>query len=344
VSTRAPLLSDHGEFELIDRLNARFAQLSPQAGTRLGMGDDAALVQSGDTLWAITTDSLIEGTHFTQAIWPATSVGHRALAVNLSDLAAMGATPQNVLLSLALRPELELSWFDDFLEGFARSCERYKVQVIGGNLSRSQQTMISVTAMGSVKQAHAKLRSGAKAGDLICVTGKLGDAGAGLEILLRSKKITANLERLVTRHLYPEPRVELGLFLAKSEFVHAMMDLSDGLAGDLPHLARASRLDAHIDLDKLPVSHEFVEYEKSQARSPQHSALRNGEDYELLFSISREDFASLANQSMAQEHAALTAIGHFETSTGSSPQVFYWERGVRLELEPSPKFLHFKSP
>jgi thiamine-monophosphate kinase len=264
-----------GEFELIDRW---FRRPAGREDVRLGVGDDAALldVPAGATLVA-TTDTLVEGVHFlTDA--PADSVGHQALAVNLSDLAAMGAEPAWVLLSLSL-PEVDEAWVAAFAAGFQTLASRTGVALVGVDTVRGP-LVVTVTALGYVERAQALTRSGARPGDRLYVSGFLGEASAGLELLRRDATSRPD-DPCVRRHRYAEPRIELGRALRSH--ATAAMDVSDGLLGDLAKLCTASRVGAQVELEHLPLSAALL------ARCPREAAerhaLNGGDDYELLFTL-----------------------------------------------------------
>ena len=274
-----------GEFDLI----ARWFGRAPRRGdVRLGVGDDAALldVPAGRTLVA-ATDTLVEGRHFLPDA-PAHSVGHQALAVNLSDLAAMGAEPAWALLSLSL-PEVDEAWLDGFASGFHALAESHRVDLVGGDTVRGPR-VITVQALGFVDGARALRRSGARPGDRLYVSGSPGEAAAGLDALRAGASFhTSN--PLVRRFLYAEPRVALGRALVGH--ATAAMDVSDGLLGDLAKLCAASGVGARVDLDALPVSAP-LEAAHDRDRCERY-VLEGGDDYELLFALPPDaDAAALA--------------------------------------------------
>lgn len=264
-----------GEFDLIARWFAR----APRRGdVRLGIGDDAALldVPAGRTLVA-ATDTLVEGRHFLPNA-PASSIGHQALAVNLSDLAAMGAEPAWALLSLSM-PDVDESWLDGFASGFDALAAAHGVDLVGGDTVRGPR-VITVQVLGFVDGAAALRRSGARAGDRIYVSGTPGEAAAGLDALRDGTSFDAG-NRLVRRYLYAEPRVALGRALVGH--ATAAMDVSDGLLGDLAKLCDASGVGARIDLDELPVSPALAAAH-DRGRCERY-LLEGGDDYELLFTL-----------------------------------------------------------
>jgi thiamine-monophosphate kinase len=260
-------------------------------GLRLGIGDDCALlaVRANEEL-AITTDLSIAGRHFRLDWHEPESVGHRALARGLSDLAAMGARPVAAFLSLGLPRELTVArgkqraWVERFLDGLLALAEAYKTPLAGGDLAESPVAMADIVLAGAVERGQALLRSGARPGDLLYVTGALGGAAYGLELLKgradarpggnTPPRIRAKLEPLLAPHLWPQPRVAQGLWLRRKGLATAALDLSDGLSTDLAHLCEESGVGAEVDTASLPL-HPGATLEQ---------ALHGGEDYELLFS------------------------------------------------------------
>lgn len=266
------------EFELIRRYFSKEAV--KRADVALGIGDDAALltVPSGHEL-AVTTDSLLPGVHF-PADLAAEAVGHRALAANLSDLAAMGAEPAWVLLALTL-PELNEAWLEGFSRGFFALAKQHRVALVGGNIARGPLN-ITITAQGFVPKGQALTRRGAKPNDLIFVTGHPGDAAAGLKLLQSG---TADMQdACVRRFAYPEPRIEAGMALRG--LARACIDISDGLTADLGHVLDASGTGATLLTAKLPLSKRLLQLHGTEAA--QVLALTGGDDYELLFTAPRE--------------------------------------------------------
>jgi thiamine-monophosphate kinase len=279
-----------GEVELL-RLIRRRAQGSKTAELRLGIGDDCAILRprAGEEI-VVTTDLSLEGRHFRLDTHPPESVGHRALARGLSDLAAMGARPLAAFLSLAVPPELTVrnqggkSWTERFYDGLFALAKVHKTPLAGGDLAQFPQVVADITLVGAVRKVRALLRSGALPGDLIYVTGKLGGAAAGLRILNEhdgfQDAVPAELSEILKPHLYPKPRIGQGKWLARYGAWWAAlgtcisaMDLSDGLSIDLARLCEESGVAAEIDEAALPIAHGATLDE----------ALHGGEDYELLF-------------------------------------------------------------
>ena len=304
-----------GEFALIQRFFMRHSTASDSgsaapSGVILGIGDDAALLDMppGTELVA-AVDTIVAGRHFPEGA-DARSIGHRALAVNLSDLAAMGATPAWATLALTM-PSVDAAWLERFAAGLLDLADANGVALVGGDTTRGPLT-ISVQLLGHVPRGAALRRSGARAGDLLAVTGTLGDAGAGLQFVgaVLPETRPAALE-LIRRFEYPAPRVRFGL--AARGIATAAMDLSDGLVGDLPKLAQASGLAAHVSVERLPMS------EAMRAVVPAAQALAwalaAGDDYELLLAVPAPRYAELA-AAAGQLNLRLTTIGELRAGGG----------------------------
>jgi len=303
-------LNQLGEFGLLRRLFRRIP--SPPRFVSIGPGDDAAVFRtSSDRDWIVTTDTLVEAVDFDRAYSSFRQIGYKALAVNLSDIAAMGGRPVAFLVSLAAPGRTPVKAVDEIYHGMLALARRYRVALIGGDVSGSPKGIsITVMMLGVIGRGAAVPRSGARSGDRIYVTGTLGDSRAGLEILKMKKRPNppALESRLVRRHFFPVPRVEFGRLLSRRGWATAMIDLSDGLASDLRHLCEASRAGARIDWDRLPVSTALASYARRLNRSAADYALRGGEDFELLFTVNRKRVAAV--EAAAKRMAlAVTPIG-----------------------------------
>ncbi len=264
--------------------------LQSAAGSRflsLGIGDDAALI-SGTRGYemVLTCDWFLEGTHFLRDKHPADAVGWKCLARAVSDIAAMGAAPRCFLLSLALPRELTGSWLDDFLAGLRRAATRFGCSLAGGDTTERRQVLINVTVVGEVRRGREVRRSGARPGDLIYISGRLGEAELGLRLLRQRKRGLSMREPRLQRHLYPEPRLQLGRWLSEKRVASAMMDLSDGLSSDLRRLCEASKVGAVIRSDYLPTI-SVKHLDRKSSVGPLELALHGGDDYELLFTVSK---------------------------------------------------------
>ena len=275
-------LRDLGESGLIDRIRHRFRTSS----IPVGIGDDAAVldIPPGHSL-LYCSDLVVENTHFSRATHPADSVGYKAVAVNVSDVGAMGGIPMFFTISLAAPGDTELAWIDAFYSGIERACGDFDVILAGGDTSTAESLFVDVSMVGRIQAGRAALRSGARPGDRIYVTGTLGGSALGLE-LLRAGKTEGPAVR---RHLYPEPRHRVGQ--AVSERAHAMIDISDGLSSDLMHVVTESAVSAKIYAEQLPAA---------SGASDVH-VLHGGEEYELLITA-----AELPGE---VEGVALTCIG-----------------------------------
>ncbi|WP_288233710.1 thiamine-phosphate kinase [uncultured Haemophilus sp.] len=295
-----------GEFDLIKRY---FSRKSLQNDVSLSVGDDCAItsIPSGYQL-AITTDTLVEGTHFLPSISPA-DLAYKSVAVNLSDLAAMGATPTWMSLALTL-PEIKEAWLAEFSQSLFAILDRYSVSLIGGDTTKGPLS-ITLTAQGFLPENQGLFRHQAKVGDWIFVSGFLGDSAAGLDLLLQNRKIENESDRyFIQRHLHPTPRVELGLALRS--FSCCALDISDGLLADLGHILERSQVGAEIYLENLPLSrHLCTQYEQTQAEK---FALTGGEDYELCFTVSEEKREEM-EQVLRSQGIKVTCIGQILPET-----------------------------
>jgi thiamine-monophosphate kinase len=301
-----------GEFELIQRYFLRRpAAGAAQSGVTLGIGDDAALLAlPPETELVAAVDTIVAGRHFPEGT-DARSIGHRALAVNLSDLAAMGATPAWATLALTM-PSADHGWLERFSAGLLDLADANGVVLVGGDTTRGPLT-VTVQILGHVPRGTALRRNGARAGDLLAVTGTLGDAGAGLHFVTApptAKTRLAALE-LIRRFDYPTPRVQFGL--AARGIATAAMDLSDGLVGDLPKLAQASGLAAHVAVEQLPLSDAM----RAAVPAPQARdwALGAGDDYELLLAVPAPHYGELKAEA-DQLNLKLTRIGELRAGHG----------------------------
>ena len=260
---------------------------SPRFRKLLGIGDDAALWRpKPGTETILTCDWFLEGTHFLRDKHPADSVGWKCLSRATSDVAAMGGIPICCLLSLAVPAALSGRWLDGFLAGLRRASRTFACPLVGGDTTRRGQVLINVTVVGQVPRATAVLRSTARPGDLLFVTGRLGEAELGLRLLRQSRQRIDPRDPLLRKHLYPQPRIALGRWLAERHLASAMMDLSDGLSTDLPRLCAASRAGARLETQHLPkprLPRRFA----SRFGDLEELALHGGDDYELLFTVPR---------------------------------------------------------
>ncbi len=329
------MLNETGEKGLIELISQRWAK--PANGLLVGIGDDSAVFEVSSRLKGLATcDLLIEEVHFKRRWTTPYQLGYKALAVNLSDIAAMGGIPRFALISLALPAALPLSWANEFSRGVDDLAKQYGVVIAGGDTCSSPNIIfINITMLGEIIPSELLLRSGAEAGDKILVTGSLGDSAAGLAILQKDQTTPANLP-LVQKHLQPQPRCKEARAIAATKLATAMLDLSDGLAADIPNLTQMSQAGAAVHIKQLPVSECLRKQAPNMGKRAQDFAIRGGEDYELLLTAPPEAIPSL-RQSLATQDCQLTVIG----------EVLPKAEGVKLidaqgRLRPWPKgYQHF---
>lgn len=299
-------LSTLGEFGLIERINQQFTPTLPQ--TIKGIGDDAAVIDTGsDEYTLVSTDMLIEGVHFDLSYAPLKHLGYKAVAVNVSDIAAMNGTPRQITVSIGLSNRFSVEAIDELYAGIQTACEAYKVDLVGGDTSASRSGLVlSVTAIGTVKKDKIAYRNGAQPNDVICVTGDLGAAYLGLQLLEREKReflenpnMQPQLEDkayLVGRQLKPEARTNIIYELNDAGLVPtSMIDVSDGLASEILHLCKQSGTGAQVFEEHIPVADETFLTADEFKLSPLTAALNGGEDYELLFTIKQTDYEKIKN-------------------------------------------------
>jgi thiamine-monophosphate kinase len=278
-------LREIGEFGLINRIR-KWTSTSDPALLK-GIGDDVAVVETGDRVLLATTDILIEEIHFKRAWIDPYHLGKKALFVNLSDIAAMGGTPKYFLISLGVPENLSLSFLYSFYRGLKDGSKRFGVNLIGGDTSVSRKIIINICLLGDGKRGSLLFRSGARVGDDLFVSGTLGDAALGLKILQKNG-LHAKPMGLIQKHLSPSPRIQLGQVLARNHWATAMIDVSDGLLIDTNHLLEESGAGARIWEDRIPLSKLYQKWIHSFSKSPHQFALSGGEDYELLFTAPPE--------------------------------------------------------
>jgi len=306
MSTERTEIEKLGEFGLIDQLIKNFE--TQNASTVLSIGDDAAVIDHFGKQTVITTDLLIEGVHFDLMYTPLKHLGYKSVIVNLSDVYAMNAQPTQITMSLAFSNRFSVEALEEFYEGVQIACERYGVDLIGGDTSTSQKGLIiSVTAIGEVTPDQFVKRSTAESGDLICVSGDLGAAFLGLTLMEREKKIflenpqvqpsLENEDYIVGRLLRPEARKDIIDYLAEQNIVPtSMMDISDGLSSDILHLCRQSGLGCRLYEDKIPLHEDTKAAAFKFGLDPTVCALNGGEDYELLFTMKQSEYDKITMQ------------------------------------------------
>ncbi len=307
-------LSELGEFGLIRHLTSTISLSSPH--TKLGVGDDGAILDSKGKQVVISTDLLTEGIHFDLSYMPLMHLGYKAVVVNISDLCAMNATPAQILVSISMSNRFSVEAVEELYAGMLKACEVYNVDLVGGDTSASAAGLvISITAVGYADEGETILRSTAKDKDLLVVTGDLGGAYMGLQILEREKSVfvdapqiqpdLAGHDYILERQLKPEARVDvIRAFKELGIKPTSMIDISDGLSSEILHLAHDSGLGSVLYEEKIPIDHTTYDTAREFELDPTMCALSGGEDYELLFTVSQDDYEKIRN------HPDMTVIGY----------------------------------
>jgi len=335
------------ESKLVERIGRAFrsgSQYARDAALRLGIGDDAAIISCGRQRdWVLSCDAFLEGVHFLAKTHPPNSVGYKSLVRATSDLAAMGATPRYFLLTIAIPANRTGAWLDEFLNGMARAARSLRIVLAGGDTTKGGVVSISITVVGEIARGRAVTRSGARPGDIIYVSGALGRAQLGLELLLHGKikasglrggrvrRSDRTLQSLLRPHLYPKIHLALGTWLARRRMASAMLDISDGLSTDLARLCAASGAGAQIIPDLVPrvaVPADLSKLAAGLKLDPLKMALHGGEDYELLFTVSPRNVKNLW---AAPGFSQLKAIGEV---TRGKRVVLVDKDGTKPQLEP----------
>ena len=296
-------ISSFGEFKLIDRLTNDVKTFNPS--TILGIGDDCAVIKSDKSLKLISADMLVEGVHFDLAYTPLKHLGYKAITVNISDICAMNGIPKQVTVSIAVSNRFSVEALDELYNGIKLACEKYKVDFVGGDTTSSTSGMvISVSIFGEVEKKKITYRSGAKPNDLLVVTGDLGGAYFGLQILQREKEIfnenptiqpdLSGYDYALQRQLKPEPPTKYQKILSELKIIPtSMIDISDGLSSEALHISKSSKVGVCLHEDKIPVDHTVMNMASEFNLNPIAFALSGGEDYELLFTINQKDYEKL---------------------------------------------------
>jgi thiamine-monophosphate kinase len=307
-------IEELGEFGLIKHLTGNFRTNNP--GTIKGIGDDAAVLDYGGKLVIATSDILIEGIHFNLIYTPMKHLGYKAVVANLSDIYAMNAIPRQIIVSLAISAKLALWQVENLYAGIKLACDNYNIDLVGGDTSTSLTGMaISITALGEGEKEKLVYRNGAKINDLICVTGDLGAAYLGLQLLEREKKIflenpgaqpeLTGYEYLLQRQLKPEPRADIIEFFQKNNVVpSSMIDISDGLSSEILHICTGSDKGCKLFTEHIPIDGETEKLAAEFNITPLVAALNGGEDYELLFTISPGEYVKV------RDNRKIKTIGH----------------------------------
>lgn len=304
-------ISEYGEFKLIEKI-ARDTIYDSQRVV-VGIGDDTAAekVNPGHLLLS-TCDALVDGVHFLLDKISPRQLGRKGVAVNLSDIAAMGGKPTSILITLALPRDTAVNWVEDLYVGIKEMCSLYKVNIMGGDMVSSPVVSISITALGEVKPENLIKRAGACVGDAVMVTGPLGDSGGGLEIIKRGLEKEPYWSKLVEKHLNPIPQVLEGQYLAKTGYVTSMNDISDGLASEIREISEASRVGIELWEERIPYSSLLLEAAERLAISPIKLALSGGEDYQLVFTCKSNRVKELMKSFTREFSRELYLIGEIK--------------------------------
>ena len=307
-------ISKIGEFGLIEEVIApEFRELVNKH--LIGIGDDAAIGPiDKHTSHIHTTDMLIEKTHFLRDKISPYQLGYKSLSVNLSDIAAMGGKPIASYLSIGLPKDMEVEWVEEFMKGYKALSEEFQVPLLGGDTTSSEdKIIINVGVTGEIPAKNIKLRSAAQENDVICLTGKVGDSAGGLQFILNDLPVDNQAEKLLEQHLTPTPHIIEGIWLSEFDAVHAMMDVSDGIASDLKHILKASAgLKGIIELDNIPMSEELIHQSETHQWNPLELSVSGGEDYVLLLTVDKKEYETLAGKFREQFSRPLYKIGYLE--------------------------------
>lgn len=307
-------LKDIGEFGFIARFAPRFDHLIKADDG--GIGDDCALLAiDNERYHLVSTDLLIEDIHFLKDEISPFELGHKSLAVNLSDIAAMGGKALYSFLSIGIPKDTPMAYLDAFMEGYHALSEKYNVPLMGGDTTRSTDKLcVNVCVIGESLKKHVKQRAMAQTGDVIAVTGRLGDSAAGLKLILEKKELNNDNKGLIKKHYTPEPRLNEGQWLAQQIGTNAMMDISDGVSSDIVHLLKASHQGADIYLDQIPISKDLAKIAHEHHWDAMALALSGGEDYELLVTIDQDHFPQVQREFNATFGQQLFRIGSINES------------------------------
>ena len=318
-----------GEFGLINEYIApEFKDLVKENMT--GIGDDCSIIPISEmTSHIFTTDMLIEKTHFLRDKITPYQLGFKSLAVNLSDIAAMGGTPVGSYISIGLPKDIELSWIKEFMRGYKALSEKEDVPLLGGDTTSSDNSIIiNIGVTGEIANQNIKKRSAAETGDIICITGETGESAAGLQALFLDIPEDNKTKPLFDKHLSPYPHISEGKWLAKHKGVHAMIDVSDGISSDLMHILKASSRKGNIELEKIPMTNSLLKFCNTHQVNPIELALSGGEDYVLLLTISSESFEDIAKNFMDEFQKPLYPIGKIDDGT---PKINYYKNNQQVE-------------
>ncbi len=327
---------DWGEEDFIQYLTKQF----PPHKSIVGIGDDCAIIPAEQGMaWLITTDALVEGVHFIKSQIPPSDLGFKCVAVSVSDMTAKGGESKYAFLSVALPKTLESSWLSDLIGGIRQACDQWNVFLLGGDTVESKRDLFfSLTLMGTADLQKIKYRHLAKPGDILCVSGYLGDSGGGLKALQQQLPKTKEVEYLIHAHFHPEPQPSHGIWLAAHSAVHAMMDISDGLICDLRRLLKSSQVGAVIEISNLPISDPLSRSSRDHGWNPLELALTGGEDYCLLLTVVEDAFEEIQHSFQKQFGQPLYPIGRI---TDQKEELLYQKHNQTVELNYK-TFDHFR--
>lgn len=326
-------ISEIGEDDFIERIKKKMASQLHEGV--VGIGDDCAVVPLiGGKLMLLSTDSLVEGCHFIKDKISARDLGYKSVMVNVSDIAAMGGRGLYLLMSIAMPKETEEFWIEGYMTGVKEACDEAGVALIGGDTTGSKSGIfINFSIVGEVLSENVKYRKEARKGDLICVTGLLGDSLAGFELMMKGELKGALLEK----HIRPRAHFEEGAWLGARNSVRAMMDISDGLVQDLMRMMEASGCGCEVDLGKIPLSKEFCQFAKEQKWAAEEKAVSSGEEYCLLLTVDPTEFETLSKEFEKKFARPLYVVGVVKEDSGVS----FFKDGKRVEIE-SKGYMHFE--
>tara|TARA_B110000263_G_C15287342_1_gene501513 strand:- start:82 stop:1134 length:1053 start_codon:yes stop_codon:yes gene_type:complete len=328
-------ISDIGEFEFIKKITKPFKVT--QKETYIGIGDDSAVLEFKNTQMLISTDLLVEGVHFDLGYVPLKHLGYKSVMVNLSDIYAMNGTASQITVSIAVSNRFNLESIQELYKGIEMACKNYQIDLIGGDTSSSLSGLIiSIAAIGYAKKNKITLRKGAKPNDLLVVTGDLGGAYIGLQVLEREKAVykvnpqsqpdLSDYSYCIGKQLKPEARKDIPLLLEELNILPtSMIDISDGLSSEIIHLSKSSKLGCQLFEDKIPIDPEVIKTCQEFKMNSSLAALNGGEDYELLFTINQKDYDKIKN------HPYLSVIGHMTEKNEKCYMIT--GLGQKIELE-----------
>lgn len=330
-------ISEWGEEALIGWLKTQF----PTSANTIGIGDDCAVIPPSPLCAGlVTTDALVENIHFLKEYISPRDLGYKLIAVNLSDIAAMGGRPLYCFSTIAIPGRTESEWIEALFHGMQEACAESGVSLLGGDITGSSETIfLNVTMMGEAVQSQVKYRKGAKLDDLICLTGTLGDSAAGLKSLLENVPSEPRIDTLVLAHCHPRAHLREGLWLGSQAAVHAMMDLSDGLHLDLNRILNLCGLGANINIDRLPFSEPLRQTCQRLSWDLPQLAITGGEDYCLMCMVDPAGYEQMNQEFLQIFHRPLYCVGQI---TDSPPGIRYMEEGIEaaLNLKPYDHFFH----